>query len=67
MSPVNVDILTAAEDLVITTEEVESVMTGIFRSATTGIILAYMVLAFAKSIGLSKKEQLKYEEMAREL
>lgn len=64
---VSIDILTAAEDLKITQEEVESIAMGAFRAAITGGILVYMVLAFGKATGLSKKQEQKYVEMAREI
>ena len=67
MTLVDIDILNAASNLEITQEEVENVMTGVFRSAIIGAMLVYMIWGFGKGIGMSKKEEMKYVKMAREL
>lgn len=67
MTSIDIDILTAAEDLVITHEEVENVIMGVFRTAVIGGMLVYMTMAFGKGLGLGKKEEMKYVEMAREI
>jgi len=67
MSPIELDVLRAAEDLEIDQEEVTSMMSEMINSAVTGMMMGFMVLAFAKGLGLSKKDQLKYEKEAEKL
>lgn len=67
MTSTGINILTAAEDLVITHEEAKSVIIETFKSAVVGGILVYMILAFGKGIGLGKKEEIKFVEMAKKL
>ena len=67
MTLADIDLLKAAEDLVITQEEVESIVMIAIRAAVAGGVLVYMTMAFGKGLGLGKKEESKYVEMAKEI
>ncbi len=67
MTSVNIKLLTAAEDLEVTQEEVESMVMGVAESAITSMVLMFMVYMFGMGIGMKKKDIVEYEKMAEKL
>lgn len=62
-----IGILKVVSDLEVEHKEVVGMMQGVAQSAITGIILVYMIMAFGKGIGLSRKEEAEFVEMARKV
>lgn len=68
LSPgIALDIIEAAEDQVITTSEVESMMTSVFNSGIAGIVVVSMMAMFIKAVNPPKKEAKEMMEIAEML